>query len=70
MKKNKSNNKKNNKMTSGKLAKVGANYRWASRISMLEELRKFIDSELYPLMVKWKTEDLKTLLKYIHKNGK
>ena len=69
MKKNKSNNKKNNKMTSGKLAKVGANYRWATRYQMLDELRKFVDVELYPLLVKWPTENLKTLLKYIHKNG-
>ncbi len=51
-----------------KLGRAGAKLRWASRYAMLEELRKFVDSELYPLMVKWSTKDLKTLLKYIHKH--
>ena len=57
---------KKNKIGTKEFSKKGHSIRWASRISMLEELRKFVDSELYPLMVKWKTEDLKTLLKYIH----
>lgn len=56
--------KKDKKMQ--KLGKAGANKRWATRYQMLDELRKFVDVELYPLLVKWPTENLKTLLKYIH----
>ena len=57
-----------NKKQYKEFGKAGAKIRWATRYQMLDELRKFVDVELYPLLVKWPTVNLKTLLQYIHKN--